>query len=51
MKKEFESYGKAISWIAQNAITQFHLEVLKQELVLNHRSTGAYFVHTIIMMN
>ena len=48
MKKEFEDFRNAISWIAQNAITQFHLELLKNELFSNHQSTGRYYIHTII---
>jgi hypothetical protein len=48
MKKEFENFRIAISWIAEHAITQFHLEVLKKELTMNHRSTGRYFIYTII---
>jgi hypothetical protein len=48
MKKEFENFRNAISWIAQNAITQFHLELLKKELDSNHQATGQYYVHTII---
>lgn len=49
MKKEFESYRKAISWIALHAISQFHLDVLKEELFSNHENTGSYYIHTIIM--
>ncbi|NND35204.1 MAG: hypothetical protein HKN76_21635 [Saprospiraceae bacterium] len=48
MKKEFEDFLNAISWIAEHAITQLHLELLKEELISNHRTTGRYFIHTII---
>ncbi|NND33910.1 MAG: hypothetical protein HKN76_15080 [Saprospiraceae bacterium] len=48
MKKEFEDFRNAICWIAEHAITQLHLELLKKELTSNHQSTGRYFIHTII---
>lgn len=48
MKKQFENFRIAICWIAEHAITQLHLEVLRKELIANHRSTGRYFIHTII---
>ena len=48
MKKEFENFLNAIRWIAAHAINQFHLEILKAELISNHQSTGQYFIHTII---
>ncbi len=48
MKKVFENYNTAMSWIALNAITKTHLMILREELTLNFRSTGAYFIHTII---
>lgn len=48
MKKEFENYHSAMSWIALHAITRNHLMILREELTLNFRSTGAYFIHTII---
>ncbi len=48
MRREFEDYRKAISWIAQNAISQLHLFILREELIANHRQTGQYYVHTII---
>jgi len=48
MRKEFENYRKAISWIALHAISQFHLDVLKEELWANHKTSGSYYIHTII---
>jgi hypothetical protein len=49
MKKVFENYQNAIMWIAQNALTQSHLDALKDELSKNHLSTGSFFVYTIIL--
>ncbi|NND35202.1 MAG: hypothetical protein HKN76_21625 [Saprospiraceae bacterium] len=49
MRKEFQDFLNAITWIAEHAITQFHLDLLKEELISNHRTTGKYFIHTIIL--
>ena len=51
MKKEFNSYAEAISWIAQFAITKSHVAILRKELEFNHDYTGYYFIHTIISEN
>ena len=39
---------EAIAWIAQNAITQLHFQILKEELNFNYIGCGDYFIHTII---
>ncbi len=48
MKREFENYKHAITWIAINAISNWHLQLLKSELSENYETTGKYFVYTII---
>lgn len=48
MKREFDNYNTAMSWIAMHAITKNHLMILREELTLNFRSTGSYFIHTIV---
>ncbi|MCB0667242.1 MAG: hypothetical protein KDC80_15550 [Saprospiraceae bacterium] len=48
MKREFDNYSTAMSWIAMHAITKNHLMILREELTLNFRSTGSYFIHTIV---
>lgn len=48
MKKIFENYSTAMSWIAMHAVTKNHLMILREELTLNFRATGSYFIHTIM---
>ncbi len=48
MKKEFRTFKEALAWIALHAISQFHLTIRSEELSLNHRFTGQYFIHTIM---
>ena len=47
MKKEFNSHLEAINWIAQQAKTESHFEILREELIFNHIYTGEYFLEDI----
>lgn len=47
MKKEFESHLEAIAWIADQAETESHFEILREELIYNHIYTGEYFLDGI----
>ena len=49
MKKQFESHMQAINWIADNAETESHFEILREELIFNHIYTGEYFIHSMLM--
>ena len=48
MKKEFKTLNEGLAWIALHAISHLHLTILSEELSLNHRFTGQYFIHTIM---
>jgi len=46
MKKEFESFELAISWILSKGATKLQLALLRQELYLNHSCSGRYIIQT-----
>ena len=48
MKKEFENYTSAITWIAQNALSSLHSFILREELTYHHQITGRYYVYATV---
>lgn len=51
MTREFNSHAEAIQWIAKNAETESHFEILKDELEFNHTYTGEYFLNLLLLDN
>ncbi|MCB0688937.1 MAG: hypothetical protein KDC53_20505 [Saprospiraceae bacterium] len=51
MSREFKSHAEAIQWIARNAETESHFEILKDELEFNHTYTGEYFINLLLLDN
>ncbi len=49
MRREFNNHMEAINWIADNAETESHFEILREELTFNHIYTGEYFINSMIM--
>ncbi len=47
MRREFNSHLEAINWIAENAETESHFEILREELTFNHIHTGEYFINSM----
>ena len=49
MIREFNSHQEAVRWIAENAPTDSHLQVLREELEFNHVYSGEYFINGFLM--
>ena len=48
MRREFNSHMEAINWIAENAKTESHFEILREEITFNHIYTGEYFISSLL---
>ena len=45
MRREFNNHMEAITWIAENAKSEAHFEIMREELTFNHIYTAEYFIH------